>query len=307
MIISTATTGASWFLDGLASIEARQIRTQRQLSSGYKVQDAADSPLDTAPLIHLSSSLNSATVWRSNLDKVSAEALAADQAVGSAFDAITSARTLAAQGATGTATARQRLNLASQVQALLQQVVAAANTNFGGRFIFGGDQDQSAPYAANPGSVTGADQLTAQVSTRVINSPSGQPVYQSLTAATIFDQRASGGSPGALNAFAALHDLANALTANDAAAINSSADTLRQTGDWLNQQQAFYGVAGKRVETEKQTADNDITSFKVQIGAIRDADIAQAATDLTQETTAQQAALAAQAQIPRKSLFDYLG
>jgi hypothetical protein len=33
----------------------------------------------------------------------------------------------------------------------------------------------------------------------------------------------------------------------------------------------------------------------------------QAATDLTQESTNQSAALAAQAEIPRKSLFDYLG
>ena len=307
MMIAAATQGSDWFLDGLASIEARQIRTQRQLSSGFRVQDAADSPLETAALVHLSGSLHSGTLWRSNLDNIGAEVQAADQALGSAIDAVSEARTLAARAATATSTITERQNLASQVQALLQHVVSVANTTFGGRTIFGGDQDQSAPYAVNPLSATGVDKLTSQVSTRVIENPAGQPADQALTAATIFDQRAADGSPGALNAFAALHNLANALTANDVAAINNSLDALSQVDDWLNQQQAYYGQTGKRLEAEKQTVDNDITSFQSQIAAIRDADIAQAATDLSQETIAQQAALAAQARISRKSLFDYLG
>ena len=306
MIISTATTGAGWFLDGLAAIEARQLRTQRQLSSGYKVQDASDAPLATASLVQLAGGLSRATVWRDNLDNVAAESLAADQAIGSAFDAITSARTIAAQGATGTATAQDRQNLASQVLALQQQLVGAANTNFGGRFIFGGDQDQSAPYAVNPAAASGVNKLTAQVSTRVITSPSGLAVYQALTAASVFDPQ-SAGAPSATNAFAAVQALATALAANNQPGIAAAADALAQAGDWLNQQQSYYGLATRRISAEQQTNGNDILSFQEQISAIRDADLAQAATDLTQENTAQQAALAAEAQIPRKSLFDYLG
>ena len=306
MIVSSASIGTEWFLDGLASIQARELRTQRQLSSGYRVQDASDSPAQTPALVHLSGVLSAGQAWSANLDNVSAEAAAAGQAIGSAEDVVNSARTLAAQGATGTATATQRQNLASQVQALQQQLVASANTSFGGRFIFGGDQDQTAPYALNPGAATGVDKLTAQISTRVINNPAGQPVYQALTAAGIFDQRAPDGSPGPLNAFAALQNLVTALSANDGAAINNSVAALGQVADGLGQQQAYYGLAGNRISAEKQTVSNDIVSVQVQISAIRDTDVAQAATDLTQETTAQQAALAAQAQIPRKSLFDYL-
>ena len=307
MIVSSATTGAAWFLDGLASIEARQIRTQRQISSGYKVQDASDSPLETAALIQLSGGLSRVSTWRANLDNIAAESRAAGQAIGAALDAITSARRLAAQGANGTATAAERRNLASEVLAVTQELVTAANTNFGGRFVFGGDQDQSAPYTVNPAAPTGVDKLTAQLSTRVIVNPTGQTVYQALTAASIFDPQTAGGVPTAVNAFAAIQNLANALLANDQAAISTSADTLAQVGNWINQQQASYGLAGKFIESEQGTADNDILSIQQQISAIRDTDLAQAATDLTQETTALQAALAAQAQIPRKSLFDYLG
>jgi flagellar hook-associated protein 3 FlgL len=307
MIVSSATTGAAWFLDGLASIQARELKTQRELSSGHKIQDASDSPGQTPALVRLTGSLSSAQAWRTNLDTIASEAQAGDQSISSAIDAINSAKTLAAQGATSTSTAAVRQNLASQVQALQQQIVSSANASFGGRYIFGGDQDQSAPYALDPSSATGVDQLTTQASTRIIDNPSGQPVYQSLSASQIFDQRAADGTPAAANAFAALQNLSTALTNNDVAGIANALDSLGQVGDWLNQQQAYYGRAGNRIQAEQQTTDNNILSLQTQISGIRDADVAQAATDLTQETTAQQAALSAEAQIPRKSLFDYLG
>ena len=59
--------------------------------------------------------------------------------------------------------------------------------------------------------------------------------------------------------------------------------------------------------TSEQTAvASQLTAIQTSIGGIRDANIAQDATDLTQESTDQQAAMAAQAEVPQKSLFDYL-
>jgi flagellin-like hook-associated protein FlgL len=75
----------------------------------------------------------------------------------------------------------------------------------------------------------------------------------------------------------------------------------------VNQQQAYYGAAEQRLTNETNTAANQVTALQAQIGGIRDTDVAQAATELTQETTDQSAALGAEAEIPQKTLFDYLG
>ncbi len=51
---------------------------------------------------------------------------------------------------------------------------------------------------------------------------------------------------------------------------------------------------------------NQITQLQTGIANIRDANVAQDATDLSQESASQQAAIEAQAEVPQKSLFDYL-
>jgi flagellin-like hook-associated protein FlgL len=94
---------------------------------------------------------------------------------------------------------------------------------------------------------------------------------------------------------------------NDTTGVENAMTSLQTASDWLNQEQGYYGTTEQRISTEQNNVANQITSVQTSIGAIRDTDTVQAATDLTQEAAAQSAAYEAQASIPQKSLFDYLG
>ncbi len=305
MTVNAAKIGSDYFLNGLAQLQARETRTRQELSSGYRIRSAADDPGATRDLVDLGSSLATAQVWETNLVNIQAEAASADSAIGSAITLVQNAQSIATQGASSTASVTTRLNLAAQIQSLQQQIVGLANTQVGNRYIFGGDLDQTPPYQYDPASVTGVDALTTAASTRQIVNPAGQTVYQSLSAGTIFDSRTNG-YPNANNVFAALQTLQTALAANDSAGIAGSLDALQSASRWLNQQQAQYGIAEQRLAAEQNNVSNQITTLKTSISGLRDADVAQDATDLTQETTAQSAAIAAQAANAQKSLFDYL-
>jgi flagellar hook-associated protein 3 FlgL len=315
MTVNSATIGADWFLNGLANLQSQELQTQKQLSSGYAVSSAADDPAATQDLVDLGSSLAATQAYQSNLGNVQTEASAADTALGSAITLIQSAQSLATQGATSTATASQQQDLALQVQAIQQQIVGLANTTVAGRYIFGGDDDQSPPYQYDASSPTGVDLLTAAPSTRTIVNPAGETVYQSLTAGAIFDPQTTGvptagpggdTSPAANNTFAALQNLETALSTNNTAGVGTALSSLESASQLLNQQQAYYGVSERRLTSEQNSVATKITQIQTSIGSIRDANVAQDATDLTQESTDQQAAMAAQAEIPQKSLFDYL-
>jgi flagellar hook-associated protein 3 FlgL len=305
MTVNSSTIGADWFLNGLANLQSEELQTQQQLSSGYAVTTAADDPAATQDLVDLGSSLASAQSYQSNLGNVQTEASAADTAIGSAITLIQSAQSLASQGANSTATASQQQNLATEVQSIQQQLVSLANTQVGGRYIFGGDQDQAAPYQYDATAAEGVDALTTPSATRQIVNPAGAVVYQSLTAGTIFDP-SNGGSPTAANAFAALQNLQTALSTNNTAGVATALTSLAAASTWLNQQQVHYGTAEQRLTGEQSNVASQITSIQTGIAGVRDANIAQDATDLTQESTDQQAAMAAQAEVPQKSLFDYL-
>lgn len=305
MTINSAVIGTNWFLDGLSTLQSRELTTQRQLSSGYKVQSAADDPVQTRSLIDLGSSLSTAQTYQSTLSNVTAEATTADQSLSTAITLLENARSIAVQAASSIATAADRQNYSAQILGIQQQFVALANTTVNGRYIFGGDADQSPPYQLDSTSPTGVTALTSSPSTRLIVNPAGQVVYQSATAATIFDS-SSAGVPTANNVFAALQSLQVALQANDQTGIGTALTSLESGSNWLNQQQVSYGAAQNLVTAEQSGTANQITAIQTQISGIRDTDITAAATDLAQETTAQSAAYGAQAEIGHKSLFDYI-
>jgi flagellar hook-associated protein 3 FlgL len=301
MTVRSAAIGVDWFLNGLAELQARELKTQKELSSGTRVSTAADDPAAAGALLRLGPELAAAETYQSNLVKVQAEVSAGDSAIGSAIHLVQTAQSIAVRGASSTVTAAERQSFAGQVQTLEQQLVALADTQAGGRHIFGGDADETAPYRYDAASANGADAAGAAVSTRAIVNPDGVTVFQPLTAEAIFD------SPDGAGAFGTLKNLADALAGNDPAAVGNALSSLGDVFDWLNRQQAYYGAAGDRLNSEQTAVTGRITNLKTEIAGLRDADITQDATDLAAESTAQQAALAAQAAIPRKSLFDYLG
>ncbi len=306
MISGSSAIGSEWFLNGIANLQRQQIKTQQQLSSGFRIQDASDSPSQTAELIGLGSGLANLQSYQTNLGRVQTEATSADTALGSGIKLLDQARSLAVQGSNTISTASDRNDLAAQIQSIQDQFVALANTTSEGRYIFSGDQDQSAAYRTDNTSSTGVSPVANGVSTRVITNPAGQTVYASNTASAIFDPRDSSGVPTAANTFAALQQLKLGLQNNDTTGIAASLSSLQTSADWLNEQQAGYGTAGQRLTQEQNDTASQITSLQARISGVRDTDVAKAATDLAQENVSQSAAFSAQAAVPRKSLFDYL-
>jgi len=307
MTISSATIGTEWFLNGTSNLQQQMLETQRQLSSGFRVQDAADSPSQTAEIVDLGSTLAAVQNYQSKLVRVQVEASSADQTLGSAISLLDSARTLAAQAANTTATASDLKTISNQIQGIQQQLTSIANSKIEGRYIFGGNLDQTAPYSFDPttGTITAA---TSTVSDRVITDPQNQAVYQALTAQQIFDPQDAAGASTGSSTFAALQGLQAALAAGSQSGIAASLTALQSASAWLNQQQAYYGQSEQRLSAEQNSAANQATALQTRIAAIRDTDVTQAATDLAQETTTQAAAMGAEAEIAQqRNLFSYLG
>jgi flagellar hook-associated protein 3 FlgL len=307
MMISSATAGSEWFLNGVANLNQQLTKTDQELSSGYQIQDASNSPAQTPALVELGSQLATVQNYQTNLTRVQAEAQGADQALGSAITSIDSALTLGAEGANSSNSAATDQTLAGQIQSIQQQVVSLANTTVAGRYIFGGSADQTAPYQYDAASATGVDQLTTSSAGEVFVNPQGQPVYQPLTAQQIFAPVDDNGNPVAGNTFAALQSLETALTNDDQAGIAAAVTSLQSASDYLGQQQAYYGTAEQRITSEQNNSASQSTALQAQISGIRDTNVTQAASDLTEESTAQTAAYSAEAEISPKSLFDYLG
>ena len=136
--------------------------------------------------------------------------------------------------------------------------------------------------------------------------PTGVTFHVSMTAQDLFDQRDSGDNPTANNAFAALNTLVQALQSGNNTTITQAVNGLQAASNYVNQQTGFYGAAENNVSSALSLAQKFQTQDQTQLSGLQDADTTSLAIQVTQASTAINAALSAQAHKPTSTLFDYL-
>jgi flagellar hook-associated protein 3 FlgL len=301
-MISSLNASAQNFLVGLNQIQQRLQTAQTQLTTGLKINNVSDAPSEIAALWQLRSQDDQVQQIDANLGQVATEVNTGQTALQSAVILVEQALTYGAQGASGTSSATTRLDLANQMGAILQQLVSISNTTVQGRYIFSGDSDQATPYSIDLTQSNPVSAYQGSASTRQIQGPDGTSFQVALTAQQIFDS-----SNAQTNVFTAVTSMMQGLKNNDPVAINAAMSTVQSADSYLNQQLAFYGTVQNRVAGALTFGQNYSTQLKAQLSGVQDADEAAAITNMTQAETQMQAALQSRGQLPKTTLFDYLG
>jgi flagellar hook-associated protein 3 FlgL len=301
-MITSLNASDQQFLNNLNRVAERMNRAQRQLSTGVRMARVSDDPDQVSTLLSTRASLSSALQIHSNLGRVSAEVDAAEQSLQSAVQLFERARTLAAQGVTGTQTASGRAVTGQEIGAIMEHLAGLASTQVEGRYIFSGDTDRQVPYTIDLNLPIPVSAYLGAVSTRLVQHPNGTTFQVAHTAQDIFDSS----TPGA-NVFANLTALRDGLITNDEAAIRTALDGMTTVGDHLNSELASYGSFQNSLRNALDFGQNLQLQLRTQIGGLEDADATEAILELNQGQVQQQAALTSRAQMPRTTLFDFLG
>jgi flagellar hook-associated protein 3 FlgL len=306
-MIQNSSASTQRLLAALDSIQTAADQAQRQLTSGLRVERPSDAPWDLAEILQLRSGIEQNDQIQANLGLVQSEVSTADSVLQDAMTLLDYARELALRGTDAFTDAAGRASMVEEVEGILQQLVGISATTVSGRFIFGGDQDGSAPYEVDYSSPTGVNQLTTSSVTRQIQDASGMLFSAARTATEMFDARNPDGTPAETNVFAAVNSLRVALENDDITGIASALDSLKTAEDYLGLQLTYYGTVQTRVDRALDLAKNFQVQLTADLSDAQDADAVAAATALSQAQVQQQAALSAEANRPKGSLFDYLG
>jgi flagellar hook-associated protein 3 FlgL len=299
---------ADAFLANLSSLEQRMLTANRQVSSGLRVQTVTDDPSAVNDILELNSEIGSNTQIGQNLSIVQTEVNTAEGSVNSATILMDTARQLATEGATGTAGASERQQLASQVSDILNQMQGLANTQVDGRYVFSGDSDQTAPYGVvnlTTNTTNGVGTYQGTASTRSVQGPGGSTISIALSAQQIFDGGAGG--TASTSVFQSLTELYNALSTGNQTGIEQATSDIASSASYLDNQQASYGEIQQSLSAAVNEQSSLNTNLTAELSAIQDADSATAITNLQTDSTNETAAMAAYNSLPKKSLFDYLG
>jgi flagellar hook-associated protein 3 FlgL len=306
-MISGLSPSNQQFLASLNILDNNISQADEQLSSGLRVNQASDAPQSLQDIFETRSELGQATQNAQDLTTIQGQVQTAGGAVQSAIELLNQAVTMGTEGASTSTSLTTQQSLATQVQSIQAQLVAISNTEVGGVYVFSGDASGSPPYQVDTSSPTGVDQLlTPQQSTLQIAGPSGVTFQVSMTAQDLFDQQDSSGTPTANNAFAALNGLVLALQSGSTSNITQALSALQTASDYVNSQTGFYGAAENNVSSALDLAQKFQVQDQTQLSGLEDADTATLAVEVTQASTALDAAMSAQAHKPTTSLFDYI-
>jgi len=135
---------------------ASLLKLQEQVTGGKRINRPSDDPIGQAEVIRFEKSLESSDQYLRNIDRLSSFVSVSESALQTVQDQLVRARSLAVQGANATNTAADRAIIAQELRQIYDQLIAVANTNHEGAYVFAGDEIQTQPFV-NQGFYTGTD------------------------------------------------------------------------------------------------------------------------------------------------------
>lgn len=271
----------------------RLAHTQEQISSGKVLARPSDSPGDTVSAMRVRSSLADQKQYVRNGQDAQAWLQQADSTLSSMIDQAQRCRDLALQGAnSGSLNAAAREALATEVDQLRESLLAASNTTYLGRPIFGGVTPGTTAYATS-----GVFNGTAGTLTRVVGD--GAKVQVNVNGPDVFGANGS-------NLFDELSQLSTALRAGDTTAVRACITDLDTVTNKMTTVHSDVGTKEARVERAVQDANDAILGLTKSLSDLEDVDLPKATVDLQAQEAAYQAALAATARVMQPSLLDFL-
>jgi flagellar hook-associated protein 3 FlgL len=170
----------------MQALEAEISQTQTQLSTGIKLQNAADNPAGMAQVDQLNAQISASQQYQTNGNTLTSNLQVEEQSLTDATSVMQSARDLALEANNSALTQSQRQDISTQLQQLLQQLVGTANTtDSNGNFLFSGETSTTQPFAQSGTTVAynGSNNVTqVQISPnqRVSSGDSGSSVFMNI-------------------------------------------------------------------------------------------------------------------------------
>ena len=281
-------------------------KQQGMIATGRRVNAPADDPAGTARALTVRSRQAANAQFQKNIDTARSNLTTADASVRSVIDALQQAKDLAIQGANDSNDAAAKQAIGAQVDQVLEQIVATANSRGPrGTMLFGGQEVTVAPYTVTR-DVNG--KITAvTVNARGIDGSMPAEVAEGLTVAQgVSGNTVFGAMSSVSNAFDTLIGLRNALNTNNAVGIQDGITNTTLAHDRAVDASIQLGTRAGWLDALENRLKDEAVTLTSSLGAIEDADMAKAISDLTQIQTFYEAGLASGARLLQQSLADFL-
>jgi flagellar hook-associated protein 3 FlgL len=279
---------------------------QEEASSGNRILAPEDDPLGAVAVINYTAQNASYDTDLANINTATQDLNVSVSTLQNVHNILTQAKQLAIQGGNATNDATSLASLGDQVNALLQQLVSAANAQNGDQYIFGGTRTQAQPFVTDA-----AGNVTYVGGTQRASVPVGssQSVDTYYAGSEVFQPQPAG-TPDAFQVLQGLRDdLLNTNNLSSSAQLQSISNRIGQLATVDNNVERVVGQQSASLQnlTGLQSQVQDVQLQTKQLsGGIQSADMASVLTNLQAQQNLLQATLDTTAKIFSTNLLDFI-
>jgi flagellar hook-associated protein 3 FlgL len=139
--------------ESINSTQSQILQIEQELSTGKAVNQPSDNPSAAAIIQQLQKTLDDQSGFTNNVNQAQSQLGEVDSTLGDLTNLLTQAQSIASANVSSTVTPQQRASAAAVVDSIYNQALQIANQQFEGSYLFGGDQQTTAPYVNAAGGV----------------------------------------------------------------------------------------------------------------------------------------------------------
>ncbi|HEY0945610.1 MAG TPA: flagellin [Opitutaceae bacterium] len=291
-------TTTTTLVEHLSRLSSQQSLLQTRVATGQRIFLPGDDPAAVGRVVSYHMEQGQLTQFQRNAEV----ALGISEATYSALKEIKEVSDRAGELATlgaGAASTDSMAAYAAEVNQLIEQSVTLVNARLRTDFLFAGTAVDVQPFTVT----RGTDGKITGVAYAGNTDRLEVPLAEGATLAPGSSGATNAGLGDFINQLVALRD---ALGGGDAAAVNGLRPSLEASEDLLVSSLSEHGSVQLRIEVSKARQQSRLDELERLISSEADADITATVVELSQATTAYEAALASSADILKMSLLDYL-
>ncbi|HSV92343.1 MAG TPA: flagellar hook-associated protein FlgL [Desulfobacterales bacterium] len=291
------------FIGNLRKQTEAMLQRNEQISTQKRINRPSDDPAGMARVLDGRSTLAASAQYTDNITQGTSRLEFGESILGAIDDLVQQARRTAEENSGADVPAEARALAAANVKGIYDQLMAMANSKYGDRYMFSGDETGTAPftrdasYTATYNGDAGSFRIPIADGVEVTIDADGRNYFQN-------------GANGGVDIFDEVRDLITGLenpnTTAGTAQIQATIDPLTDAHAQIMNKRSEYGPKLARLQATREHWANLKSAVQGAIGRDEDADVAQAIIELKNLQVAYESTLAAASSILQQSLVNFL-
>ena len=291
----------------MSNVQSQLTQSQAQLAQGKQIINASDAPNQAATIQRLKSILNKQDSYQSSLNTIKARLQGEDSTLQNVSDLLVRAKEVAGQGANDTLNAGDRKALATEMQALRDQMLSLANTkDSNGNYLFAGSRVKQPAFVetVNGSPEYRGDQTRMNVR---VGDQRSIPINRTGTDAFVPVARIDAdGKTSGIGFFQVMDNLITGLNTSKGPDIRRGVGELDDLMQGLSMARANIGTNLNVVDQQSSVIEDTTLNLKTTLSSIEDLDYASAITKMNQQMMSLEAAQSSFAKVSQMNLFNFI-